>query len=94
MRPDQIIIAPIITEKSTAQRESGKYTFMVDRRANKIQIEEAVRVLFNVNPLACSIINVQGKPKRLRQAEGKTSSWKKAVVTLAKGEAIQVFEGA
>lgn len=94
MRPDQIILAPIITEKTTAQRESGKYTFMVDRRANKIQIENAVRALFDVNPLDCNIINVQGKPKRVRQVEGLTSSWKKAVVTLAEGETIPVFEGA
>lgn len=94
MRADQIIIAPIITEKSTAQRESGKYHFVVDKRANKIQVEEAVKSLFDVTPIACNIVNVGGKPKRVRQAIGMTSSWKKAIVTLEKGQTISVFEGA
>lgn len=94
MRPDQIIIAPIVTEKSSAERELGKYTFVVDKRANKIQVEEAIKSLFKVNPIACNVVNVKGKPKRLRQAAGKTSSWKKAVVTLKEGEIISVFEGA
>ncbi|KGE70688.1 50S ribosomal protein L23 [Spirochaeta lutea] len=94
MRPDQIIIAPIVTEKSSAERELGKYTFVVDKRANKIQVEEAIKSLFKVNPIACNVVNVKGKPKRLRQAAGKTSSWKKAVVTLKEGETISVFEGA
>jgi large subunit ribosomal protein L23 len=94
MRADQIIIEPIITEKTTAQRESGKYAFVVDKRANKIQVISAVKELFDVNPLSCTVINVKGKPKRQRSVMGLTSSWKKAVVTLPEGETIQVFEGA
>ncbi|MDR2588850.1 MAG: 50S ribosomal protein L23 [Spirochaetales bacterium] len=94
MTKESIIIAPVLTEKSNALREAGKYVFRVDPRANKYQISEAVRKLFNVHPVACNIINVGGKPKRLRNRPGLTSSWKKAVVTLAKGEKIAVFEGA
>ncbi|NCN04700.1 MAG: 50S ribosomal protein L23 [Spirochaetales bacterium] len=94
MRADQVILAPIITEKTTAQRESGKYAFVVDKRANKIQVESAVKELFDVNPVSCSILNVKGKPKRVRSVIGLTSSWKKAVVTLPEGETIQIFEGA
>jgi large subunit ribosomal protein L23 len=94
MRADQIIIEPIITEKTTAQREAGKYAFVVDKRANKIQVVNAVKELFDVNPLSCTVMNVKGKPKRQRSVMGLTSSWKKAVITLPKGETIQVFEGA
>lgn len=94
MRADQIIIAPIITEKSSAQREIGKFSFIVDKRANKIQIEDAVKTLFSVTPVACNVVNVKGKPKRLRQAAGMTSSWKKAVITLKEGDTISIFEGA
>lgn len=94
MSPDQIIIAPILTEKTNGQREAGVYTFQVDPRANKIQIREAVSRLFNVHAKECRIINVSGKPKRTRAAKGRTSSWKKAVVQLAEGETIAVFEGA
>ncbi|MDR1317253.1 MAG: 50S ribosomal protein L23 [Spirochaetales bacterium] len=91
---EDIIIAPVLTEKSNVLREAGKYVFRVDARANKMQICGAVRRLFDVHPVACGIINVSRKPKRNRNRAGFTSSWKKAVVTLAKGEKIAVFEGA
>ena len=64
------------------------------KKATKIQIKEAVRRLFNVKVEDCTVVNVRGKIKRLRYKEGKTSSWKKATVRLAKGETIKVFEGA
>lgn len=88
-----IILAPVLTEKSTYLREEGKYIFKVNPIATKIQIKEAVRRLFNVKVLSCNVINVKGKPKRLRYKLGKTSSYKKAVVKLAKGETINIFEG-
>ncbi len=94
MRPDEVLIEPILTEKSNIQRESGKYVFRVNPRANKLQINDAVRRLFDVHPVACHIINVRGKPKRVRYRQGYSSSWKKAVVTLAPGEKIGIFEGA
>lgn len=94
MRPDDIIISPMLTEKSNMLRESHKYVFVVDARANKLQVEDAVKKLFNVNPLSCNIVNVGGKPRRVRNRMGKTSSWKKAIVTIASTEKIQIFEGA
>jgi large subunit ribosomal protein L23 len=84
----------VLTEKSNILREAGKYVFKVDLRANKAQVSEAVRKLFNVHPVACNIINVNGKPKRNRNRAGFTSSWKKAVVTVDRGEKIAIFEGA
>lgn len=94
MSPDQVIIAPILTEKSNLLRENGVYTFRVNPRANKVQIKQAVSYLFEVHAVTCRVMNVRGKPKRTRFARGTTSSWKKAVVTLADGERIRVFEGA
>jgi large subunit ribosomal protein L23 len=89
----EIIIEPILTEKSNALREAGQYVFRVDARATKFQVKTAVAKIFNVHPVACNMINVKGKPKRLRGRAGKTSSWKKAVVRLSPGESIAVFEG-
>ncbi len=89
----EIIIEPILTEKSNALRETGQYVFRVDARATTFQVKTAVAKIFNVHPVACNMINVKGKPKRLRGRAGKTSSWKKAVVRLSPGESIAVFEG-
>jgi large subunit ribosomal protein L23 len=89
----KIIIEPIVTEKSNQMRDSGKYAFKVDIRANKIQITQAVRELFNVHPVACQVMRVKRKPKRVRYQLGYTAEWKKAIVTLRAGESIQVFEG-
>jgi large subunit ribosomal protein L23 len=94
MQAGELIIEPIVTEKSNLAREKGKYSFRVDARANKIQVMQAVRVLFGVHPVACNIVNVKRKPKRVRYQPGYTASWKKAIVTLRPGEVIQVFEGA
>jgi large subunit ribosomal protein L23 len=90
----KIIIEPVVTEKSNQMREKGKYTFRVDSRANKVQVMQAVRQLFNVHPVCCAVMRAKGKPKRVRSQPGYTAGWKKAVVTLAAGEVIQVFEGA
>jgi large subunit ribosomal protein L23 len=90
---ESIIIAPVLTEKSNILREAGKYVFRVDARANKRQVSDAVRKLFDVHPVACNIVNVGGKPKRSRNRAGFTSSWKKAIVTIARGEKIAIFEG-
>jgi large subunit ribosomal protein L23 len=94
MEYDSILIGPVLTEKSNVARDSGRYAFKVDPRADKRQIMEAVRRMFSVNPVACNIINVKSKPKRLRNRPGKTATWKKAVVRLSAGEKIAVFEGA
>ena len=93
MTYEQILIEPVISEKANILREEGKYVFKVDPRANKIQIKEAVKRLYNVHPVSCNVMRVGGKPKRLRAQPGYTSSWKKAIVKLPKGEKISIFEG-
>jgi large subunit ribosomal protein L23 len=90
---DQILIEPVLSEKANVLREEGKYVFKVDPRATKVQIKEAVRRLFNVHPISCTVMVVGGKPKRQRNRAGYTSSWKKAIVRLKKDEKISVFEG-
>lgn len=94
MRADEVILEPLLTEKSNGLREQQKYSFVVSPRANKIEVMKAVESLFKVKPLACNIVSVKGKPKRVRYAMGKTASWKKAVVTLKEGDTIAIFEGA
>ncbi|HAP43438.1 MAG: 50S ribosomal protein L23 [Spirochaetes bacterium GWD1_61_31] len=94
MQYDSILIEPVLSEKSNGLREIGQYVFRIDPRATKLMVKEAVRRLFDVHPISCSIVNVKGKPKRLRNRSGYTSSWKKAIVRLPKGETIKVFEGA
>ena len=93
MTYEQILIEPVLSEKANELREQGKYVFKVDPSASKIEIKEAVRKLFNVKVVDCSVINVYGKMKRVRGRPGRTSSWKKAIVRLAAGETIKVFEG-
>ncbi|MCL2069916.1 MAG: 50S ribosomal protein L23 [Treponema sp.] len=93
MTHEQILIEPVLSEKTNQLREEGKYVFKVDLRATKIQVKEAVRRLYNVNPVSCNIMRVGGKPKRLRSRPGHTSSWKKAIVKLPKDEKISIFEG-
>ena len=90
---EDILLEPVLSEKANMLREQGKYVFKVAQSANKIQIKEAVRRLFNVHPLSCTVMVVGGKPKRLRYREGHTSTWKKAIVRLPKDEKISIFEG-
>jgi large subunit ribosomal protein L23 len=91
---DEIIIEPVLTEKSNVMREAHKYAFRVSSRANKLQVMDAVARLFGVHPVSCRIMTVKRKPKRVRYRLGYTAQWKKAIVTLPEGEAIAVFEGA
>ncbi len=99
MRADRVIIEPVLSEKSNLARESEckKYTFKVDPQANKYEIMKAVKELFGVECTACNVMNVGGKPKFSRSKggyiKGYTSSWKKAIVTLAKGQSIGAIEG-
>ena len=82
MIPEEIIIAPVITEKSNDQMQMGKYTFEVNKNATKVEIANAVEKLFNVKVLNVNTMTVKGKTKRVRYVEGKTSDWKKAIVTI------------
>ena len=88
-----ILIKPVSSEKANKLREQNKYVFVVHTDATKTQIKEAVRKLFNVKVVSCTTMNVSGKEKRLRGRPGFTASYKKAIVRLAKGETIKVFEG-
>ena len=90
---EDVLIEPVLSEKANLLREQGKYVFKVPLSANKLQIMEAVRRLFNVHPVSCNTMVVGGKPKRLRNRPGYTSSWKKAIVRLSKDEKIGLFEG-
>jgi large subunit ribosomal protein L23 len=86
-----IIVRPIITEHSYDQMELNKYTFEVAKNANKVEIAKAVQELFDVKVVKVNTLTVKPKTKRVRVAEGLTRSWKKAVVTLAEGETIEIF---
>jgi len=90
---EDILIEPVLSEKANQLREEGKYVFKVAQSATKTQIKEAVRKLFNVNPVSCTTMVVGGKPKRLRYRSGYTSTWKKAIIRLSKDEKIAFFEG-
>jgi large subunit ribosomal protein L23 len=90
---NDILIEPVLSEKATALREQNKYVFKVAPDATKLQIKEAVAKLFNVKVVNCTTINVRGKEKRVRGKPGRTASWRKAIVRLAPGETIKVFEG-
>ena len=82
MLPEEIIIAPIITEKSNDMVQQGKYTFKVNKNATKVEIANAVEKLFEVKVLKVNTISVKGKKKRVGYHQGKTADWKKAIVTI------------
>ncbi len=89
-----VVKKPLVTEKSTVARDEGnKYIFEVDRRATKIEIRNAVEKIFKVKVINVRTMNFIGKKKRLGRIIGSRSDWKKAVVTLAPGSSIEVFEG-
>lgn len=94
MEPRAIIIRPVISEKSYALIAEGKYTFRVHERANKTEIAQAVEDVFGVAVANVRTSQVRSKPKRRGLHQGNTRSWKKAVVQLAPGERIELFEGA
>ena len=88
-----IIRRALITEKSTIAKDENKYVFEVDRRANKIEVAKAVEGLFKVKVLNVHVMNVTGKKKRVGKILGEKRSWKKAVVTVAPGSRIEIYEG-
>ena len=92
MEARDILIRPIVTEKSTALMEQGKYTFRVPLVATKVQIRQAVEQIFKVKVQAVNTMRYEGKVKRLGRTLGRRSDWKKAVVTLKPGETIELFE--
>lgn len=91
MEARDIIIRPIITERAFDEQDDNRYTFEVARDANKIQIAQAVREVFNVHVVKVNTLNVHSKEKRSRWGTGQTRTWKKAIVTLAEGDSIELF---
>lgn len=90
IEPQQIILEPIVTEKTELLRTGqNQYTFKVKPDANKIEIRRAIEKLFNVKVAKVRVMNYLGKPKRMGVFAGKRSDWKKAIVTLKKGEVIE-----
>jgi large subunit ribosomal protein L23 len=94
MDPRNTIIRPVVSEKSYALIAEGKYTFRVADRAHKTQIAHAIEEIFDVRVDAVRTSKVRAKPKRRGLSTGKSRAWKKAVVQLAPGERIELFEGA
>ncbi len=90
--PRDIIIRPVISEKSYEMIEQNRYTFEVAKTASKPQIATAIAEIFDVTVSKVNTINVTGKPRRVRAAKGKTRDWKKAVVTLKAGDSIEFFQ--
>jgi len=89
-----VLIRPVISEKSYALIGEGKYTFRVHERANKTQVAQAVEDAFGVQVAAVRTAKVRAKPKRRGLHQGHSRAWKKAIVQLAPGERIELFEGA
>ena len=94
MDPRQVIVAPVISEKTYALMADGKYTFRVNDQAHKTQIAQAVEEVFRVKVAQVRTSRVRAKPKRRGAHAGRTRSWKKAIVELAPGDRIELFEGA
>ncbi|MDD2605509.1 MAG: 50S ribosomal protein L23 [Desulfobacterales bacterium] len=95
MNAYDIIVRPVITEKTTVQKdERNQISFEVARRANRVEVKRAVEKIFNVRVAAVNTQHVRGKIKRRGRIVGKRKDWKKAIVTLMPGERIEFFEGA
>ena len=90
----QVVVEPVVSEKSYALMAEGKYTFRVHERAHKLQVAQAIEEIFDVHVRSVRTSKVNSKPKRRGLHAGRSRSWKKAIVQLAPGERIELFEGA
>jgi large subunit ribosomal protein L23 len=93
MNAREIVIRPVVSEKSYALLAANKYTFRVDARAHKTQVRQAVEEVFGVRVLDVATMSVKSKPKRRGYTAGKTREWKKAIVQLHPEDHIELFEG-
>ena len=93
MDASQVVIRPVVSEKSFVQAEIGKYTFRVHEDAHKTQIRQAIEQLFDVRVLNVRTVSVKSKPKRRGLYAGRTRTWKKAIVQLQPGDTIPIFQG-
>ena len=94
LHPGEVLIRPVISEKSYEQITQNRYTFKVHQDAHKTQIRQAVEELFEVKVVAVRVIKVQPKPKRRGVTKGVRTGWKKAIVELKAGDSIEIFQGA
>ena len=94
LHPNEVLLAPVVSEKSYSLIGDGKYVFRVHPDAHKTQVRQAVEELFEVKVERVNIVKVQAKPKRRGLIRGTKPGWKKAVVQLKKGDSIEIFEGA
>jgi large subunit ribosomal protein L23 len=92
MDPSQVIIRPVVTEKSYVLADAGKYTFRVHDNAHKTQIRQAVEQMFDVKVVAVRTASVKSKPKRRGVTSGRTRTWKKAIVQVREGDTIPIFQ--
>jgi large subunit ribosomal protein L23 len=92
--PHQVVLAPVVSEKSYSLIEDNKYSFKVHPNAHKTQIRQAVEELFGVKVLSVNVLKVRPKPKRRGWTRGQRPGWKKAIVELRPGDKIEIFEGA
>jgi large subunit ribosomal protein L23 len=93
MEATQVIIRPVISEKTFALAEAGKYTFRVHDHAHKTEIRQAIEQLFDVNVVEVRTASVKSKPKRRGHTSGRSRQWKKAVVQVRGGQTIPIFRG-
>ena len=94
LHPNEVLLAPVVSEKSYSLIGDRKYTFKVHKNAHKTQIRQAVEELFAVHVENVNILKVQPKPKRRGVSKGIRHGWKKAIVQVREGETIEIFEGA
>jgi large subunit ribosomal protein L23 len=93
MDHSQVIIRPVVSEKSYVLSDTGKYTFRVHANAHKTQIRQAVEAMFDVHVVEVRTISMKSKPKTRGVTRGRTRAWKKAIVQVREGESIQIFRG-
>ena len=93
MEPSQVIIRPVVSEKSYVLAAAGKYTFRIHPDAHKTQVRQAIEALFDVHVQEVRTLSVKSKPKRRGTSRGRTRSWKKAIVQVRTGETIPIFAG-
>ena len=94
LHPGQVLIAPVVSEKSYGQIAQNRYTFRVHKDAHKTQIRQAVEELFEVKVVGVNVVKMPSKPKRRGMIKGTRPGWKKAIVELKPGDKIEIFEGA
>jgi large subunit ribosomal protein L23 len=92
LHPNEVLLAPVVSEKSYSLIGDNKYSFRIHPDAHKTQVRQAVEQLFEVKVERVNIVKVQSKPKRRGVSKGTRPGWKKAIVQLAEGESIEIFE--